>query len=65
MTGFLAALADRLLRKLGMDDASMDREQDRLVRSLVAIEARRAARHAELAAAYADAGLPVPPWVMR
>ena len=50
-------MADAVLRMAGLDDLSLDQEQARLVRSLAELEAKRAKRNADLAAAYAVAGI--------
>jgi hypothetical protein len=53
-------VAEAMLRMAGLDDLSLDQEQARLVRSLAQLEARRATRHADLATAYAVAGVSPP-----
>jgi len=54
-------IADAVLRMAGLDDLSLDLEQARLVRSLAELEAKRAKRNEDLAAAYAVAGIAAQP----
>jgi hypothetical protein len=63
LMGSSCAIAEAFLRLAGLDDLSLDQEQARLVRALAELEAKRTARHADLAAAYAVAGIAPPAWV--
>jgi hypothetical protein len=61
LMGASRAVAEAMLRLAGLDDLSLDQEQARLVRALADLEAKRTARHADLAAAYAVAGFVAQP----
>ena len=52
MTGWLIHLGQSLQRKLGLDDASLDQERERLLREFMDIQQRRSP---QLAAAMAAA----------
>ena len=57
LMGRSRVIAEAVMRMAGLDDLSLDQEQARLVRSLAELEAKRAKRNADLAAAYAVAGI--------
>ena len=56
LMGRSRVVAEAMLRMAGLDDLSLDQEQARLVRALSELEAKREARNAALAQAYAVAG---------